>query len=159
MLLFYQKTMKNPPCSDMHSFEEMKNFWGLHHFLFQRGCKHLAQLLYSTRSLRTKFAEFLLPPPHFTLKAVSRKASYPEAVFVAVDVKMLYDDLRAVSDLTAAVSTNRFTGPVKEQKSEFLHHGASVTTVFSPIAGSSSFLLNTSTALHQIPASTRGCAK
>lgn len=38
--------------------------------------------------------------------------STPEAVFVAVDVKMLYDDLRAVSDLTAAVSTNRFTGPL-----------------------------------------------
>lgn len=50
---------------------------------------------------------------------------------MAVDVKMLYDDLRAVSDLTAAVSTNRFTGPVKEQKSEFLHRGASVTQQFS----------------------------
>lgn len=50
---------------------------------------------------------------------------------MAVDVKVLYYDLRAVSDLTAAVSTNRFTGPLKEQKSKFLHHGASVTQIVS----------------------------
>lgn len=93
---------------------------------------------FSTASiLYTKFEDKIcrIPPPttpfhSSTSKAVSRKASYPEAVFVAVDVKMLYDDLRAVSDLTAAVSTNRFTGPVKEQKSEFLQHGASVHNSF-----------------------------
>lgn len=39
--------------------------------------------------------------------------STPEAVFMAVDVKVLYYDLRAVSDLTAAVSTDRFTGPLQ----------------------------------------------
>lgn len=50
---------------------------------------------------------------------------------MAVDVKVLYYDLRAVSDLTAAVSTDRFTGPLKEQKSKFLHHGAYVTQTVS----------------------------
>jgi len=35
---------------------------------------------------------------------------------VAADVKMLYYDLRAVSDLTATVAANGFTGPVKEQE-------------------------------------------
>lgn len=45
---------------------------------------------------------------------------YPETVFMAADVEMLYYDLRAVSDLTAAVTANRFTGPAEEEKSEFL---------------------------------------
>lgn len=57
--------------------------------------------------------------------------STPEAVFMAVDVKVFYYDLRAVSDLTAAVSTDRFTGPLKEQKSKFLHHGAYLTQTVS----------------------------
>lgn len=39
--------------------------------------------------------------------------STPEAVFMAADVKMLYYDLGAVSDLSAAVAANGFTGPLQ----------------------------------------------
>lgn len=39
--------------------------------------------------------------------------STPEAVLVAVDVQVLYDDLGAVSDLPAAVSAQGLTGPVQ----------------------------------------------
>lgn len=47
------------------------------------------------------------------------EGSYPEAVLVAADVEVLYDDLGAVSDLTAAVGAEGFTGPGKEQESDF----------------------------------------
>lgn len=39
--------------------------------------------------------------------------STPEAVLVAVDVQVLYDDLGAVSDLPAAVAAQGLTGPVE----------------------------------------------
>lgn len=69
---------------------------------------------------------------------------------MAADVKMLYYDLRAVSDLTAAVTANRFTGPVKEQRVN-----SSVTQAgSSPSTGTRGFLPNISTALHELPAST-----
>lgn len=68
---------------------------------------------------------------------------------MAADVQMLYYDLGAVSDLAAAVTANRFTGPVKEQESEFLL----TQTGSSPSAGTRGFLPNTRTALYEQPAS------
>lgn len=42
---------------------------------------------------------------------LSAAQAYPEAVLVAVDVEVLYDDLGAVPDLPAAVSAQGLAGP------------------------------------------------
>lgn len=62
-----------------------------------------------------------VPPATWHVTAEGpRRGSYPEAVLVAVDIQMLYDDLGTVPDLTAAVGADRVTGPVMEQKTELL---------------------------------------
>lgn len=69
---------------------------------------------------------------------------------MAADVKMLYYDLRAVSDLAAAVTANRFAGPVMEQRV----NSSATQAGSSPSAGTSGFSPNTSTILHELPAPT-----
>lgn len=68
--------------------------------------------------------------------ATPSSTAYPEAVLVAVDVQVLYDDLGAVSDLPAAVTAQGLAGPGKNRQGSPLRcsgSGASTGTGFVPV--------------------------